>query len=174
VRYPDPFAYVRFFTVRDRYWSPRFPCLNSIFGLKLGTLNRLAVAHQLDGESLHRSAPPEGILYMYDKQYWDAVKGDLLPDGVDYVVFDGGVNSGPGRSIMWLQQALRPVYTRRIDGVMGMGTITALKAINNNDALIDRICDARVNPFATAGRSRLLAVDRQRQIEISPPQPIRT
>lgn len=82
---------------------------------------------------------------IYDKQYWDAVKGDLLPDGVDYVVFDGGVNSGPGRSIMWLQQALRPVYTGRIDGVMGMGTITALKSINNNDALIDRICDARMN-----------------------------
>ncbi|WP_027037589.1 glycoside hydrolase family 108 protein [Mesorhizobium ciceri] len=82
---------------------------------------------------------------IYDKQYWDAVKGDLLPDGVDYVVFDGGVNSGPGRSIMWLQQALRPVYTGRIDGVMGMGTIAAVKAINNNDALIDRICDARMN-----------------------------
>ncbi|RUZ76912.1 N-acetylmuramidase [Mesorhizobium sp. M7A.F.Ca.US.006.01.1.1] len=82
---------------------------------------------------------------IYDRQYWDAVKGDLLPDGVDYVVFDGGVNSGPGRSIMWLQQALRPVYSGRIDGVMGMGTITALKAINNNDALIDRICDARMN-----------------------------
>lgn len=95
---------------------------------------------------------------IYDKQYWDAVKGDLLPDGVDYVVFDGGVNSGPGRSIMWLQTALRPVYTGPIDGVMGMGTITALKAINNNDALIDRICDARMNflrhlgTFADFGR----------------------
>ncbi|WP_404927166.1 glycoside hydrolase family 108 protein [Mesorhizobium sp. ORM16] len=78
---------------------------------------------------------------IYDRQYWDAVKGDLLPDGVDYVVFDGGVNSGPGRSIMWLQQALRPIYTGPIDGVMGVGTLAALKAVNNNDALIDRICD---------------------------------
>ncbi|MCA0025459.1 MULTISPECIES: glycoside hydrolase family 108 protein [unclassified Mesorhizobium] len=82
---------------------------------------------------------------IYDRQYWDAVKGDLLPDGVDYVVFDGGVNSGPGRSIMWLQQALRPIYTGPIDGVMGVGTLAALKAVNNNDALIDRICDARMN-----------------------------
>lgn len=82
---------------------------------------------------------------IYDRQYWDAVKGDLLPDGVDYVVCDGGVNSGPGRSIMWLQQALRPHYTGNIDGVLGMGTLTALKAVNNHDALIDRICDARMN-----------------------------
>ncbi|TPM39394.1 N-acetylmuramidase [Mesorhizobium sp. B2-2-3] len=82
---------------------------------------------------------------IYDRQYWDAVKGDLMPDGVDYVVFDGGVNSGPGRSIMWLQQALRPIYTGPIDGVMGVGTLAALKAVNNNDALIDRICDARMN-----------------------------
>lgn len=92
-----------------------------------------------------KSLTTDEINDIYDKQYWDAVKGDLLPDGVDYVVFDGSVNSGPGRSIMWLQQALRPVYTGRIDGVMGMGTIAALKATNNNDALIDRICDARMN-----------------------------
>ncbi|ESZ06480.1 MULTISPECIES: glycoside hydrolase family 108 protein [unclassified Mesorhizobium] len=92
-----------------------------------------------------KSISTDELNEIYDRQYWDAVKGDLLPDGVDYVLFDGAVNSGPGRSIMFLQQALRPVYTGNIDGVMGMGTITALKAINNNDALIDRICDARMN-----------------------------
>jgi len=95
---------------------------------------------------------------IYDRQYWDAVKGDQLPAGVDYVVFDGAVNSGPGRSIMWLQQALRPAYTGRIDGVLGMGTLTALQADTNNDALIDRICNARMaflrhlGTFSTFGR----------------------
>jgi lysozyme family protein len=43
------------------------------------------------------------------------VKRDLLPNGVDYVVFDGSVNSGPGRSIVWLQQALRPIYKGHAD-----------------------------------------------------------
>jgi len=74
------------------------------------------------------------------------------------VVLDGAVNSGPGRSIMWLQQALRPAYTGRIDGVLGMGTLAALKADKNNDALIDRICSARMaflkhlSTFGTFGR----------------------
>jgi lysozyme family protein len=117
-----------------------------------------------------KSLTTEELNDIYDKQYWDAVKGDLLPDGVDYVVFDGAVNSGPGRSIMWLQQALRPVYTGRIDGVMGMGTIAALKAINNNDALIDRICDARMNflrhlgTFGTFGRGWTVRVAEVRSI----------
>ncbi|UVK49538.1 glycoside hydrolase family 108 protein (plasmid) [Mesorhizobium sp. AR07] len=107
---------------------------------------------------------------IYDKQYWDAVKGDLLPDGVDYVVFDGAVNSGPGRSIMWLQQALRPVYTGKIDGVIGLGTLIALKAVNDNDALIDRICDARMSflrrlsTFATFGKGWTARVKEVRAI----------
>ncbi|PWJ92735.1 lysozyme family protein [Mesorhizobium loti] len=95
---------------------------------------------------------------IYRAQYWDAVRGDALPPGVDYVLFDGAVNSGPGRSIMWLQQALRPAYTGRIDGGLGIGTLAALKADKNNDALIDRICNARMaflrrlSTFATFGR----------------------
>ncbi|WP_258051950.1 glycoside hydrolase family 108 protein [Mesorhizobium sp. INR15] len=107
---------------------------------------------------------------IYDRQYWDAVQADALPDGVDYVLFDGAVNSGPGRSIMWLQQALRPVYTARIDGVLGVGTLAALKAINNNDALIDRICDARMaflrrlTTFATFGRGWTARVAEVRSI----------
>jgi len=107
---------------------------------------------------------------IYDRQYWDAVKGDLLPAGVDYVLFDGAVNSGPGRSIMWLQQALRPAYTGRIDGVMGVGTLAALKADKNNDALIDRICNARMaflkrlSTFATFGRGWSARVTEVRSI----------
>lgn len=82
---------------------------------------------------------------IYDRQYWDAVKADQLPAGVDYVVFDGAVNSGPGQSIKWLQRALGPLYKGSIDGVMGVGTLAAVSAVNNCDALIDRICDQRLN-----------------------------
>lgn len=76
---------------------------------------------------------------IYRKQYWDAVRGDDLPDGVDFSTFDGGVNSGPGESIVWLQRALGSLYTGRIDGILGMGTLAALRSVNDYDALISRM-----------------------------------
>jgi len=84
------------------------------------------------------------IAQIYDKQYWDAVKADDLPDGLDYVVFDGAVNSGPSQSIRWLQRALGPLYKGVVDGVIGIGTLAAVNAANNIPALIDRICDLRL------------------------------
>ncbi|MER8628507.1 glycoside hydrolase family 108 protein [Mesorhizobium opportunistum] len=113
---------------------------------------------------------PDEINAIYDRQYWDAIRGDDLPAGVDYVLFDGAVNSGPGRSIMFLQQALRPAYTGRIDGVLGIGTMAALKADKNSDALIDRICNARMaflkhlGTFGTFGRGWTARVAEVRSI----------
>lgn len=81
---------------------------------------------------------------IYRRQYWDAIKGDKLPVGVDYVVFDGAVNSGPKQSIKWLQRALGSAYRGEIDGVIGLATLAALGETENHDALIDRICDRRM------------------------------
>jgi lysozyme family protein len=81
---------------------------------------------------------------IYRQQYWNAVRGDDLPSGIDYVLFDGAVNSGPGQAIKWLQRALGPRYTGRIDGVMATITLDALDAHPDHDALIGAICDRRM------------------------------
>lgn len=60
---------------------------------------------------------------IYKAQYWDAIKGDEMPSGLDYELMDGAVNSGPGRSIKWLQKALGVAA----DGVIGVATRAALK-----------------------------------------------
>lgn len=60
---------------------------------------------------------------IYRKLYWNAISGDELPAGVDLVVFDAAVNSGPGRAARWLQLALG----LQPDGMVGPRTINAAR-----------------------------------------------
>jgi lysozyme family protein len=43
---------------------------------------------------------------IYRSKYWDALRCDELPAGVDYAVFDYGVNSGIGRAGKVLRRLL--------------------------------------------------------------------
>jgi len=77
---------------------------------------------------------------IYRQQYWDVVRGDKLPHGIDYVVFDAAVNSGPRQAVRWLQRALKV----RADGVMGNVTLAAVEAHPDYAALIDTMLDLRL------------------------------
>jgi len=79
-----------------------------------------------------RSISAEEIAGIYRLQYWDVIRADDLPAGVDYFVFDGAVNSGPAQSVKWLQRALGVAA----DGQVGVATLGALKAHPDHDALI--------------------------------------
>jgi len=81
---------------------------------------------------------------IYRQQYWDVIWGDKLPTGVDYVMMDGTVNSGPKQAVKWLQRALGSAYRGKVDGIMGLATLAAIEATENHAALIDRICDRRM------------------------------
>lgn len=58
---------------------------------------------------------------IYRANYWRAVRGDDLPAGVDLVVWDYGVNSGPARGVKALQNALGV----KADGFIGAATLDA-------------------------------------------------
>ena len=45
----------------------------------------------------------DDVAPIYKKNYWDRVKADQLPEGLDLCVFDWAVNSGTGRAAKKLQ-----------------------------------------------------------------------
>ena len=79
-----------------------------------------------------RSYPKEDIRGMtreraaaiYRRDFWNRVRGDDLPDGLDMVAFDAAVNSGPSRGAKWLQQGVGVTA----DGKIGPATIAAAKS----------------------------------------------
>ena len=87
-----------------------------------------------------RALTPEIIAPMYKMKYWNSSYCEVLPKGLDYVVFDFAVNAGTGRSVKTLQSAIGCVA----DGVIGPKTMAAI-----NDAepknLIAKFSDARAD-----------------------------
>ena len=83
------------------------------------------VGHQVTHDDMRKLTPAD-VEPLYKKKYWDAVRADELPSGIDYMVFDMGVNAGPGRSIKLLQTAVGVTP----DGGFGPITMAALQAID--------------------------------------------
>lgn len=87
-----------------------------------------------------RALTPEKVNPFYKKKYWDIIRADELPGGIDYMVFDTCVNSGPARAVRILQQCVGTTQ----DGSIGPAT---LAAVTNADLekLIDDYSAARLN-----------------------------
>jgi lysozyme family protein len=64
----------------------------------------------------------DDVAPIYKKEYWDRVKGDELPSGLDLCVFDFGVNAGTGRAAKYLQSMIGTTP----DGGIGPNTLKAL------------------------------------------------
>jgi lysozyme family protein len=86
------------------------------------------VGHEVDEKAM-RALTPELVGPLYKAKYWDRIKGDELPTGVDYAVFDAAINSGPGRAAKWLQTVVGAVP----DGAIGNGTLAKVAAMDAED-----------------------------------------
>jgi lysozyme family protein len=80
-----------------------------------------------------RALTPTDVGPLYKRKYWDKVQGDNLPTGVDYVVFDAAINSGPGRAAKWLQACVGV----EPDGGIGPKTLAAVQAFDAKQLVED-------------------------------------
>jgi lysozyme family protein len=80
-----------------------------------------------------RALTPAKVAPLYREMYWDRVKGDKLPSGVDYLVFDAAVNSGASRAAKWLQTTVGAVA----DGAIGEQTLKQV-LLTNPQMIIDK------------------------------------
>jgi lysozyme family protein len=107
-------------------------------------------------EAEMRSLTPEKVDPLYKKKYWDAVRADDLPVGLDYLMFDFAVNAGPGRAIKLLQTAVGVTP----DGGFGPMTLAAVQAIDPVE-LIEKFSQAKeefyrsLSQFPTFGKGWL-------------------
>jgi len=92
-----------------------------------GRTNKGVTQRTYDSWRRRRGYAPKDVLHISDDevraiyrgQYWSPVRGDDLPAGIAYLVFDAAINSGPGRAIRWLQSEIGA----KVDGVVGEETI---------------------------------------------------
>jgi len=107
-----------------------------------------------------RSLTVEQVSPLYKKRYWDAVRGDDLPSGVDLCVFDCAVNSGVGQSSKFLQR----VVGVKQDGSIGPATLAAV-ANKESATIIAEFCHHReafyksLSSFPTFGKGWMRRLD---------------
>lgn len=87
-----------------------------------------------------RAISDDEVRTIYRRNYWDKVRGDDLPPGVDLVAFDGAVNSGPATSARWLQAALGVTA----DGKIGPITLAEARGVNDRPGAITRATNNRM------------------------------
>ena len=90
-------------------------------------------------EEFMRALTPFIVKPFYKAMYWDKIKGDQLPNGVDYAAYDLAVNSGVGRAAKYLQE----IAGVPADGIIGPKSLEAIKACNPKE-LADALCDMRL------------------------------
>ena len=136
----------------------------------LGVTKRVYLEH--GGTKDMKDLLVEDVAPIYKKGYWDKMKGDELPSGLDLCVFDFGVNAGPGRSAKYLQTMIGTVA----DGGIGPNTLAKLKEYVEKHGIEKSIEDfqgarqdyyEKLSTFATFGRGWTRRVDETTELALS-------
>lgn len=130
---------VHIFDVEGGYVDhPRDPGGATNMGITIGTLRRWrdAPVTKDDVKNLTKMEAKQ----IYSAFYWDVVDCDYWPKGLDLVVMDACVNSGPRPAVKWLQRALGVDD----DGRIGPVTKGAVRATESLSGLIEDCIEERL------------------------------
>ena len=128
----------------------------------LGVTKR--VYEEFGGTKDMKELTVEDVAPIYKKGYWDKMKGDDLPGGLDLCVFAFGVNAGPGRAAKYLQTQIGTVA----DGGIGPNTLAKLEEYireNGEHEAVKKYQEMRqkyyesLSTFATFGKGWTRRVD---------------
>ena len=92
----------------------------------LGVTKR--VYEDFGGEKEMKDLTKADVEPIYKKNYWDRVKGDDLPLGLDLCIFDFAVNAGPGRAAKFIQRLVNTT----VDGGIGPNTLGKINEYVDN------------------------------------------
>ncbi len=112
-------------------------------GVTLGEAKRLGLDIDHDGDvdvTDIKLLKPADAGKVFKNGYWDVCQCDQLPSGLDVVVFDYAVNSGPAKAGKDLQRVLGGLT---VDGVIGRNTLNAATQVDVI-ATINALCDQRL------------------------------
>jgi lysozyme family protein len=142
---------------------PRDPGGATNRGITLETLSRWRGRKVTKAEVKALTLEEAGAIYRAN--YWNVVKGDDLPAGLDYAVFDFAVNSGPQRAAKHLQALVGTA----VDGVIGPKTLAAACARDPAD-LVRKLTRSRLDfltalptwpTFGRGWRNRVVGVEKE-------------
>lgn len=146
--------------------DPRDPGGATRWGITLKTLERFLgrKCSPKDVEKLSRNA----AISIYAANYWGVMACQNLPHGVDFMVFDFGVNAGCERSVKTLQK----IIGVRSDGICGPITQGASYGYPS-EQLVRLLADAQeehyrnLSTFATFGSGWMRRLGNRRRAAMS-------
>jgi len=116
----------------------------------------------MDGEM--KGLTHDDVYPIYKENYWDRLRADDLPSGVDWSCFDWGVNSGTSRAA----KALQRIVGVEQDGGIGPMTLQAVASVESA-GIIDQLHYMRegfyrdLSTFDTFGRGWLRRNDETKE-----------
>ena len=117
-------------------WHPEDPGGETNLGVTRAVYEQWVGRQVMDGEMKRLTVAD--VAPIYKTNYWDKIKGDDLPSGLDFAAFDWAVNSGTGRPAKVIQKYI----SAKQDGAIGPKTL-ALVAENDPSNMIQYLYEQR-------------------------------